>query len=276
MAEDAKTIDVDARDVTHEGGPSGQGQEPLVEPEGRPIGFDDMVQSSGGQGLQVRPPDDLVAEDDEAGHEISSQFRTWTATPKFKPGDLVYPRLRIAQPTTPEVAQNRAKGGQFVMTGHEPQDMVTLIPLMFASARELRPKGQLKKVLCQSKDALVGVPVIPPGPGDQYGGNCEACPKSHWSGPQGNRTGPPCNLIYSYICWSVQHGQIIVIEFKNTSRGAGNFLNVNFDSRGSGNFAVNMSTQQQTNSNQQTYYVPVVTFAKVDDEVFARARSAIM
>lgn len=242
--------------------------------EGQPITFDNMVTAQGAGALAPRAPDDMVDMDDTEA-TVSTQFRKWTNKPNFKPEDLTYPKLRLAQPTTPEVSQQLAKGGEWVLTGYKAAEMVTLIPLMYAAAREYRPKGELKKVLCQSIDAVTGVPVIPPPTPAAYGGLCENCPKHEWSGAQGARKPPECNLIYSYICWSVGHGQIVVIEFKKTSKGAGNFLNVSIDSRGFGNFAVNMSSQRQTNASGQTYYVPVTTFAEVGDEVYTKARSAL-
>jgi hypothetical protein len=244
------------------------------DPEGKPISFNEMVEGGADNALAHREPDDLVDVDNE--NTVSSQFRKWTNKPVFRQEDLTYPKLRLAQPTTPEVSQGIAKGGQWVLTGYDAQDMVTLIPVMYASAREFRPKGELKKVICQSVDAVNGVPVIPPPTPGAYGGACERCPKSQWTGSQGSRKPPECNLIYSYICWSVAHGQIIVVEFKKTSKGAGNFLNVNINNRGFANFAVNISSQKQTNSQNQTYYVPVVTFAQVDDAIYEKARAALV
>lgn len=230
------------------------------------LGFDSLVSTGGA--LVPTTGQAMTPSNDEGPKEMSTQSRVWTATPKLTSDDLTYPKLRLGQGTTAEVQNESAKAGDFILTGYDPVVSVTLVPLMMARAREYRQKDDVRQILCQSIDAETGVGIP--------GGICSACPKNEWTGPKGSRRPPDCSLIYSYVCYSVTHSTIAVMEFKKTGMPQAKFINTLVDNRGMGAFAINIGSQRKTNAKQQMYFEPVVTMAKVDDETFARARSSVV
>lgn len=249
----------------------------------QPIGFDTLVQQGGEADI---PPGAMVpmgtnvpatSTDDDARTEMSTQFRTWTSQPKMRASDISYPRLRIAQGLTPEVIQGAAKMGDLVMSGAEAVQSAVLIPVMWARARELRKPGDNSTVLCQSVDGVEGKGVP--------GGHCETaqgedlCPMSKWGAPSqpgGRNTPPQCNLIYSYVCYSLTHKMLVVFELKRTGMNQAKFINTMIERNGLGRFAVILSSQNKTNPNRQTYAEPVVVPSKVEDAQIQEALSALL
>jgi hypothetical protein len=229
------------------------------------IGLDSIAKVGG---ESMTPTDEHAAGHVDAEETtMSTQARQWTSKPKFEQSDLAFPKLRLAQGTTAEVQKEIAKSGDFLLTGFDAVPSVVIIPLLTAKAREYRNKDDVRQILCSSIDAVTGV--------GTPGGICADCPKAEWTGPREARRPPPCDLVWSYVAYSLQHEQLVVVEFKKTGAPQAKFINTMLENRGPGTFAVNLAAQRKTNSRQQTYFEPVVTVAKVDQDDFQRAMNAL-
>ena len=183
----------------------------------------------------------------------------------FDSGDLVYPRVRLAQSLTLEVQEEQAKAGQFVMTGFEAQDQLTIVPGLFARRRMYMPEG-MQDVACRSADGITGV--------GTPGGLCDACPLNQWTGSveQNNRKGPACTFMYSYIVFVVEWEAAGILDFRKTSLNAGKTVNTLAMHKGLGNFAFTLKSIAQMNPQKQRFYTMSVVPAKVDADILSTAR----
>lgn len=190
--------------------------------------------------------------------------------PELDADEIQLPRLRLAQGLTQEVSEGTAKSGQWLLTGEEPLDSVTVVPLMMGRYRVARDpqdtEGRI--IICQSDDARVGV--------GTPGGNCATCPLKEFS--QDPRTGrsvkPACSMTYRYLGWSVEHQVLVELHFSKTATAAAKFINTFVSTKRLGNFAIELKSKAQT-SNNRTFYVPVVKLSQVDADELATARAAV-
>lgn len=220
--------------------------------------LDDMVEAPESQALVVTEQEQQPA---------PGKSYSFGAAIEFESDDVVYPKLRLAQGLTAEVSDGTARPGQFVMTGFEAINSATLVPLGVAKSRRYtQGRGEDYQVLCSSADAKFGH--------GNPGGSCAACPKSK---PQPDPKNPdrkivPCVLSYSFVAYCTELDTLVEVEFKRTSLGVAKQLNTFIMMNGAGNFAVELKSKQQK-SGGNTFYIPVVSMAKVDQDVFNHARS---
>ena len=191
--------------------------------------------------------------------------RVYTDTPDLAMEDISFPRLRLAQGLTSEVAAGDATPGQWLVTGYDPEDDVVLIPLKMAKLREYRDKEN-NEVLCSSPDAVVGI--------GNPGGECARCPLAHWQDTADGRLAPTCTFIYSYVAWSVTHQVPVSIDLKKTGINAAKFINTRVTTQGLGNFAVALSSASKSKG-QRRWNEPVVHLADFPQEERDKAIAAM-
>lgn len=213
--------------------------------------------------------DKMVGNDQETGivpvdeGQANVQLANFSNTVDFGSEDIVIPRIKLAQQMTGEVVEGSAKFGQWILTGYDAADELTVVPLLFARNRSLRDDAGA--ILCRSNDGMHGE-------GDP-GGECSKCPMAQWKeNASGANFPPPCIFSYNYICYVVEYGALGMMEFKRTSMNAGKTVNTICAQRGIGNFALKLKSSQ-SKSKKGTYASPIVQPIVVDPEVLATAKA---
>jgi len=232
----------------------------MLPPTGR--GFDDMLDDEG---------NGAAHEEDLGGLTQRQSLMAYSDQPQFDRNEIVLPRLRIAQGLTAEVQDGLAKPGQLLLSGFEPLDAATIIPMKFARLRELRGDGEERNtVFCSSQDAVRGV-------GDP-GGACGQCQYAEWetSTKRGKeiRIPPKCTFIFSYMVYIVEHKQIAVLEFRRTSERVGRLLNTMVAQRGLRRFGIKLTSEIKREGNR-TYAVPTLSPAQVDEYTIREAAAML-
>ncbi len=193
--------------------------------------------------------------------------RQYSNSVDFDQTEISWPKLRLAQALTPEVNSGEAKAGQWILIGEQPVEAAVVVPTALARIRQYR--GDDRSMLCQSPDAIHGVGEFGAGSAKNPTGLCASCPMSQW---QPNPRDPkkslpaPCTLIYSYICYSITHNQVAVVEFSRSAMNAAKFLNTLIQTRGFGKFAVQLGSQSNKSPRGGTYYTPTVQFHRATEE----------
>jgi len=215
--------------------------------------FDKMV-DGGSQETEIVPVDE---------GQSNVQLANFSNHVDFASEDIVIPRIKLAQQMTSEVVEGGAQFGQWILTGYESADELTVIPLLFARNRSLRDDAGA--ILCRSNDGAIGV-------GDP-GGECNKCPMTQWKeNAKGANLPPPCVFSYNYICYVVEYGALGMMEFKRTSMNAGKTLNTICAQRGLGNFAIKLKSSQ-AKSKKGTYAQPIVQPIVIDQDTLDLAKA---
>ena len=207
--------------------------------------FDGMVEEPQGSGPE---PADVEAES-----SAIVPVSTYSNETTFSSDDIAPPLLRLAQGLSPEVQEGTAKPGQWLLSGFDPRQSVTIVPLAFARRRELRDEDN--QILCSSQDAVTGE--------GSPGGSCAACPMNMWTGDGKNRRPPQCSFFYSYMVYIMEHDSLAVINFKRTALGTAKMLNSAVSRKGFGNLALTLTGKAQTGK-RGSYYTPQITNAPAD------------
>ena len=218
--------------------------------------FDHMVQGEG----ENDAPLEVEAEEKQTGIALAN----FTNVLDMESSDLMIPRLRLTQGLTSEVQDGTAKPGQWVLSGYDPKDDVTVVPILFARNRTLRdPEG---KILCRSFDSITGT--------GEPGGECDKCIMNQWTpgeGKDAKNVPPKCAFSYVYIVYIKEFESIALVEFRRTSIQAGKTLNTVAAQRGLGNFAVKLKSSKQTGK-RGTFYQMVVQPTQTDADTLAAAK----
>jgi hypothetical protein len=198
-------------------------------------------------------------------------------TPKFDKSDLAYPRVRLAQQQTPEVAAKEANAGDFVMTGFEALPRITIVPLLWAKTRLYAVgNGNDRKVLCSSADAEVGIPSVPPDEIFRYGGVCEQCPAFAWTpkpGGGGKNNPPACDENHNYIVYVIEHNMLAEMRFKKTGIKTAQMMNTVASGRAFGYFAVELYGTKPPNA-PMPYWAPVgKVISRISDDLLKQAHA---
>jgi hypothetical protein len=223
--------------------------------------FEAMVDSSA-------PTRDVAVPDDDSTAPMIAT--TWTQQPVYEANEVNFPRLRLGQGLTPEVAEGNAKMGQWLLTGYEPLDSVTVIPMMFGRTRFKRqdPANRESPVGCQSPDGVTGH--------GSPGGACKLCPCARWKpgGQNGKNLPPDCTLTYRYVVWVVDHETVAEMIFQRTSEQYAYFIN-NLEQRYKfGKFALKITSTMRT-SGQRRWAEPQLKLAPVTPTMLAAAGNLI-
>ena len=208
-----------------------------------------------------------VAEGEGAPLESgSTALAAYSSTPTFDTSDVFIPNLRLAQGLTAEVQSGDAKPGEWLVTGFEPVDEVTIVPMLFGKGRELRDPDD-RSLLCRSQDSIIGV--------GNPGGVCADCPLGKWTEKRdGTRVPPECNFMYRYVVYSQDHESLATLTFQKTALRAGKVLNTAVAKAGLGNVAVVLKAEGKKGP-KGTFYSPAVVPIKAEKELLAEARTAL-
>jgi hypothetical protein len=198
-----------------------------------------------------------VEDEDES---MSMQLANFSGDAEFDSGDIMFPRLRLMQGLSTEVQEGTASPGQWVLSGYEPVEEVTIVPMLFARNRDLRDDEGA--VLCRSRDALVGE--------GEPGGNCAECPLSMWN----EKIPPACSFSYVYAVYVKEFSTPAIVSFKRTSINAGKTLNTIVAQRKLRKFAVKLKASKQSGK-RGTFYQAVVVPVQHDDDLIAAANNAM-
>ncbi len=225
----------------------------VVEPS-----FDSMIEQD-----ETKSVDEAVGEGVE---NAGTALANYTDTPDFDQDDVVIPRLRLAQGLTTEVQDGLARSGQWILTGFEPEDELTVVPVAFTKRRELRDI-ETREILCFSKDSKVGV--------GEPGGDCATCPMAEWTEGEAGKNNPPaCNFQYAYLMYVVDFQALAAVTFTKSGLRTGKLLNTIVAQRGMMNCAVKLSNSQRKGG-KGNYYVPSVNPVNVEQEVLDAARAKV-
>lgn len=233
------------------------GQEPAEEP----TAFEGMVAAESPQGGDL-----AVQEEDER----VSVPTLWTDKPEFEAGEVGFPKLRLGQGLTPEVAEGNAKMGQWLFTGYEPLDSTVVIPIMFGRTRWKRkdPADRDSPIACQSADGKQGV-------GDP-GGACKGCQFAKWGvrGPNGKSAPPACTITYRYVLWIVDHEAIGEVAFQRTSESYAYLINNLIKKYGFGKFALKFGSITKRGANRM-WAEPQISLTKLTPDMLNAAGGLI-
>lgn len=192
----------------------------------------------------------IVEDEEPEGNYALASFNTTASG--LDADDIAMPRLRLAQGLTKEVQEGFAKPGQWIVTGYNPVDQVTIIPLGVAKFRRRNDPAE-GSTLCRSEDSIVGI-------GDP-GGDCAACPFAQWGAKNaaGRQAPPECTFGYRYLVNIIEPplGQA-VLELKKTGLNAGKTLNAMAIQRvGWGRFKAVLVPKKGTSA-KGSFYTPSV------------------
>lgn len=182
--------------------------------------------------------------------------------------DVQFPRLRIAQGLTPEVADGKARAGDLLITGAEPMQAVVIVPFMVRKTREMLKKGSFDR-LCHSDDTHTGI--------GNPGGACATCPMAQWgTDADGKGIPPACSVVYTFGAWALDastHDAIgpVVFSFKKTSANAAKQINMFAMMNGWGGFGLRVTTKKTTKG-VNIFQEPVLASTKIEPEVLAMVR----
>jgi hypothetical protein len=238
-------------------GRSAQVQRPVLTTRARRPTIDDALETEGGV------EETALARVEEATVALGA----FSSRADFSPEDVFIPNLRLAQGLSAEVQDGSAKPGEWLVTGFEPVDEVTVVPLMFGKARELRDEDDRSVILCRSNDSIVGI--------GNPGGTCVDCPLSQWGEKRdGTRVPPKCNFQYKYLVYSVEHETLATLSFSKTALRAGKVMNTSVAKFGLANIVILLKSESKKGPNG-TFHSPTVVPQKADPKVLDVARSAL-
>lgn len=197
--------------------------------------FDNMVEDSG---------TDIVPVEEEAAAPLS----VYSDRPVFNPEDITPPVMKLLQALSPEVVEGSGKAGQWSLSGFEPREAVTLVPISFARRREYRADDE-PVLACVSFDGENGE--------GTPGGFCSDCPMNKWTGEGKNRRGPQCVFMYSYMAYIAEFDTVALINFKRTGLAVGRTLNSIVARSGMSAVAVKLQSKLQSGT-KGSYYIPQI------------------
>lgn len=201
------------------------------------LSFDNMLEDTGTDASSLAIPD---ADDSVAPITI------YSSEAKFNPEDITPPVLKLMQGLSPEVQDGSARPGQWSLSGYEPKEALTIVPLSYAKRREYRDPDT-NVITCTSYGGEFGQ--------GTPGGTCADCPMNKWTGEGKNRRGPQCVFMYSYMVYIAEYDTGAILNFKRTGLAVGRSLNSAVNRLGFGRVVVKISGKIQTGG-KGTYYIP--------------------
>ena len=171
-----------------------------------------------------------------------------TNTANFSPEDIAPPMIKLMQGLSPEVQEGAARPGNWVLSGFDPTEVLTMVPLSYARRREFRNEDT-NAIDCRSWDGETGE--------GNPGGFCMGCPMNQWTGEGKSRKGPSCVFMYSYMMYVVEFDSVGVMNFKRTGLATGKVLNTIVARTGFGKTVIR-ATSKMNSSGKGSYYIPQV------------------
>lgn len=229
-------------------------------------GFDAIVRVPSGASVDEA----LTAFDEDVSGGSGMASAELSQSPSFDAGEAAFPRLRLAQGLTPEVAEGSAKMGQWLFSGYDPMNEVVVIPVMLGRARNKRenPQDRNSPIACSSSDGRIGV--------GNPGRACRGCPFAGFStDPKtGRRLAPACTLTYTYACWAPGLESFVEINFSRTSEQTAHLINNLVQLHGLGRFALRLSSNIIRGTGR-IYAVPQIRLERLTAEMVEGAMGLI-
>lgn len=229
-------------------------------------GFDAVVHVPAGSSIDEAigaAEEELLATSGMASAEL-------TTTPVFDAGEAAFPRMRLAQGLTPEVAEGTAKMGQWLFSGYDPMDSIIVVPIMLGRARNKRenPADRNSPIACSSTDGVQGY-------GDP-GRACRGCPFAQFTTDSrtGRRVAPACTLTYTYACWCPDVESFVEVSFSRTSEQAAHLINNLVQLHQLGKFAVRL-TSNIIRGTGRIYAVPQIRLVALSADMVEGAAGFI-
>lgn len=227
-------------------------------PQGSSI--DEAITAHNGQNIAVY--------DETAVREVTTGG--WSDTPDFDQNEIGFPKLRLAQGLSPEVASGDAKMGQWLFSGYDPFDSVIIVPLLFSRTRSKRvdPANRDSDIACESGDARIGM-------GDP-GGNCQTCPFARWgSDPKsGQRKPPACQISYHYAVYISEVDTVGEMIFTRTSEATATLINNAIVRFGMGRFAMQVESIQKQGGGGRRWAEPRIKLVDLTPDLIEGIRRA--
>jgi hypothetical protein len=187
----------------------------------------------------------------------------WSDTVDLDASKLQIPFITLAQGLSKAVLEDKAKMGQFLVSGYEPVSEVIIVPLKFGVSRnysERNDKGEMVTACYSPTGVEHGIALLPEGPGLP----CGDCPLKDWqptdkvvNGRKQNSP-PPCKESYDFLVWSETHETLARMGFRSTGLKAGRLLATLGKTKGLAQFAVSLTSSRKT-ANGFTFAVPEVS-----------------
>lgn len=207
-------------------------------------------------------PADMV--DSPEGEPQNQTQAVWSDTVDLDASKLQIPFITLAQGLSKAVLEDKAKMGDFLVTGYDPVKELIIVPLKFGVSRNYSERNDKNEMItaCYSPTGVEhGIALTPEGPGLP----CMECPLKDWqptdrvdkSGRKINDP-PPCKESYDFLVWSETHGTLARMGFRSTGLKAGRLLATLGKTKGLAQFAVNLTSTRKT-ANGFTFAVPEVT-----------------
>jgi hypothetical protein len=185
--------------------------------------------------------------------------------PEFEAGDMAMPKIRLGQMQTPEVVDQLAKPGQFIVKGYPALDEIVIFPQAVAKTRELRNEDG--EFLGRSPDGIRCC--INPRT------KCAVCPNAQWDRSDPKASKPPkCQEVWRYIVVSPEHDILAELVLQKTAIPTAGFINLQLKMKGPGKFALLLGSTREQSKNRGGgfYYVPKATLYPVSPNELDRAR----
>lgn len=176
----------------------------------------------------------LVKQDDNDKLQTTQSSRQYSSKVNFDRSEVQMPKLRLGQSMSPEVQENDAEMGDWLVTGFEPEKEVVVVPVGFMRGRTLIDDDI---IVCSSTDQVTGI-------GDP-GGDCQTCPKAQWGKPkrgESKSTPPPCTQYFSYLVYSTTHQEVMTLDLRKTGMNAAKYINTVAQKKGFTNFAITLTS----------------------------------
>jgi hypothetical protein len=218
-----------------------------------------LDQTLGDQGNDV--PTELL--DSPEAEPQNQGAAVWSDTVDLGADKLQIPFIVLAQGLTKAVLDDKAKMGQFIVTGYDPVNEVILVPLKFGVSRNYSERNEANELVtaCYSPTGVEhGIALTPEGPGIA----CGDCPLKDWQPTDRVVNGrkindpPPCKESYDFLVWSETHETLARIGFRSTGLKAGRLLATLGKTKGLAKFAVSLTATKKT-AKGYTFAVPEVT-----------------
>lgn len=202
-------------------------------------------------------------EDGPESEPQNAASANWSSTVDLGADKLQIPFITLAQGLSKAVLDDKAKMGDYLCTGYEPEKIIKIVPLKFGVSRNFSDRNEKNELItaCYSPTGHEhGIALTPEGPGIP----CDDCPLKDWQPTDRIVNGrkvndpPPCKESFDFLVWSETHQTLARIGFRSTGLKTGRLLATLGKSRGLASFAVSLSSSRKT-ANGFTFAVPELT-----------------
>lgn len=236
------------------------------------------------QALQKVSMDSMLAEAAREDREVANIEESGPRTVKysqstdFDEGDYAYLRLKLGQPGTPEVGEQLAKAGQYIVTGFPAMTNVTAVPLGWGKSRDYS-YGEPRVTYCTSVDGKVGKGDNGEGEGRH---DCSVCPQAQWRknpNPNVRKNLPPaCSEQFNFVLYLPELSMPVEYRMQKTAIAMAKAITGRAKAVGWGGFAISLGSTKKTNEKSPNgFYIPVLSILmEPEDPIEADRYNALL